>query len=130
MCGRIGDGDLGLSCFVLISLTRNQTTQSWQALRPEMGLMRVKGLPVSRSAPHSLTLHRLTHSWGAPVHVSVKMKGSELNGEVPWSNWSQITAHKLTTQWSLLSCTQQGVCRPQHRADRACGHCMLPWRAD
>lgn len=69
-----------LSCFVLISFACNHNTQSWQAIRLEMGLMWVKRLPVSRS----LTPRRLSHSWGAAVHVSVNTRGSELTGGPNW----------------------------------------------
>lgn len=41
MCGGGGAGTR-LSCFVLISFACNHTTQSWQAMRLEMGPMRVK----------------------------------------------------------------------------------------
>lgn len=75
-----GGWGMKLSCFVLISFACNHTTQSWQAMRLEMGLMWVKRLPVSRS----LTLHWLSHSWGAAVHVSVNTRGSELTGGPNW----------------------------------------------
>ncbi len=83
-------GGTTLSCFVLISFACNQTTQSWQAMRLEMVPVRVKWLPVSRSPSRSL--HGLTHSWGAAVHVSVKTRGSELTGGPNWPSWGQITA--------------------------------------
>lgn len=84
-----GGWGMKLSCFVLISFACNHTTtQSWQAMRLEMGLMWVKRLPVSRS----LTLHRLSHSWGPAVHASVNTRGSELTGGPNWLSQGQITA--------------------------------------